>query len=68
MIGTILPSILFYLRAPTAPFMNYLYVTILFFDLTYFVLLYRKFVEQGINPWTRKPAQAQPAAALQTTS
>jgi hypothetical protein len=57
MIGTILPSILFHLREPGQPYMTFLYFSILFFDAVYVILLYRKFQEQGINPWTRKPLQ-----------
>jgi hypothetical protein len=55
MIGTIFASTLFYLRDPGAPYMGFLYVAILFFDLAYVFLLYRMFQIQGINPWTRQP-------------
>jgi hypothetical protein len=58
MIGTILPSILFHLREPGAPYMTFLYLSILFFDALYVILLYRKFQEQGITPWNRKPLRA----------
>jgi hypothetical protein len=68
MIGTLFPSLLFYLRAPNAPFMNYLYIAIFLFDLSYATLLYRKFLELGINPWTRKPLQVQAEPILQTAA
>jgi hypothetical protein len=53
MIGTLLPSILFFLRDPSAPFMDYLYISIFGFDLLYAVLLYQKLKESHINPWRR---------------
>jgi hypothetical protein len=51
MIGTLLPSILFFLRFPNSPLLNFLYVSILLFDSIYVVLLYSKHRELGINPW-----------------
>src|SRR5262245_31865073 len=53
MAGTLLPSILFFLRSPNAPLLNFLYVAIFIFILIYAVLLYAKHRELGINPWTR---------------
>jgi hypothetical protein len=53
MVGTILPSILFFLSNPSAPFMDYLYISILGFDLLYTVLLYQKLKEANLNPWRR---------------
>jgi hypothetical protein len=53
MIGTLLPSILFYLLFPASPLLNFLYVTILVFDVIYLLLLYRKCQQEGINPWRR---------------
>src|SRR5262245_28631807 len=53
MVGTLLPSILFFLRFPNAPLLNFLYVSIFIFDLIYAVLLYAKHKELGMNPWTR---------------
>ena len=53
MAGTLLPSILFFLRYPNSPLLNFLYVSIFVFDLIYAVLLYAKHRELGINPWTR---------------
>jgi hypothetical protein len=53
MAGTLLPSILFFLRFPFSPLLNFLYVAIFVFDLIYAVLLYAKHREFGINPWRR---------------
>ena len=53
MLGTLLPSILFYLRFPTSVLLNSLYVSIFVFDNIYLVMLYAKHRELGINPWTR---------------
>jgi len=53
MIGTLLPSILFFLYYPKSLLLDYLYVSIFIFDLIYFVMLYRKCLEEGINPWAR---------------
>jgi hypothetical protein len=53
MIGTLLPSILFFVRYPGSPLLNFLYVTIFIFDWLYIFLLYAKHRELGINPWTR---------------
>jgi hypothetical protein len=53
MLGTLLPSLLFYLRFPTSVLLNSLYVSIFVFDSIYLVMLYAKHRELGINPWTR---------------
>jgi hypothetical protein len=53
MLGTILPSILFFLRFPTSVLLTFLYVSIFVFDIIYLVMLYAKHRELGINPWTR---------------
>ena len=53
MLGTLLPSILFFLRFPNSPLLNFLYMSIFVFDLIYAVLLYAKHRELGINPWRR---------------
>lgn len=53
LIGTVLPSILFFMYFPESVLLTYLYVSIFIFDLIYVLLLYRKHREQGINPWTR---------------
>ena len=51
MIGTALPSILFFSFVPTSILMNTLYVGILFFDILYTILLYKKSITIGTNPW-----------------
>jgi hypothetical protein len=53
MIGTLLPSILFFALYPGSPLLNFLYVMILIFDWLYIFLLYAKHREVGVNPWTR---------------
>ena len=53
MIGTVLPSILFYLTIPSDVFLNFLYVTIFAFDLLYVILLFGKMREMKVNPWRR---------------
>lgn len=53
MLGTLLPSILFYLRFPSSVLLNFLYVSIFIFDLIYLVMLYAKHRELGIDPWKR---------------
>ena len=53
MIGTLLPSILFFRLFPSSALMNFLFVAILIFDLIYTIMLYRKINEVGINPWKR---------------
>jgi hypothetical protein len=51
MAGTLLPSILFFLRFPNSSLLNFLYVSIFVFDLIYAVLLYAKHKELGMDPW-----------------
>ena len=51
MMGTVLPSILFFSLVPDSILMNTLYCGILFFDVLYFTLLYNKSIEMGVNPW-----------------
>jgi len=53
MLGTILPSVLFFLRFPTSVLLNFLYVSIFVFDVIYLFMLDAKHRELGINPWTR---------------
>ena len=53
MLGTLLPSILFFLRFPSSVLLNFLYVSIFIFDLIYLVMLYMKHRELGIDPWKR---------------
>ena len=53
MIGTLLPSILFFLRNPTALFLDFLYIAIFTLDMAYVALLHNKHRELGLNSWTR---------------
>jgi hypothetical protein len=53
MIGTILPSVLFFMRYPASWLLNYFYVVILLFDGIYTVLLYRQLRVEGASPWRR---------------
>jgi len=53
MLGTLLPSVLFYVLYPQSPLMIYLFASILLYDWAYIVLLYRKLKEGGIAPWRR---------------
>jgi hypothetical protein len=38
---------------PMSPFIKMMYVIIFSFDLLYVILVYRKSLEKGINPWSR---------------
>jgi len=51
MVGTALPSILFFSLAPDSILLNTLYCGILFFDVLYTILVYTKSTKMGINPW-----------------
>ncbi len=53
LIGTLLPSILFYRLFPSNMLLNFLYVSILIFDLVYVVTLFRKLKIEGIKPLSR---------------
>lgn len=53
MLGTLLPSILFFLYFPASSLLDFLYVAIFIFDLIYFVMLYQKCLAARINPWAR---------------
>jgi hypothetical protein len=53
MIGTVFPSVLFYLYFPHSGLLHLLFVSIFIFDLTYFLLLYYKLREENIRPWSR---------------
>ncbi|WP_207430198.1 hypothetical protein [Sabulibacter ruber] len=52
-IGTIFPSVLFYLYFPKSYLLILLYLGIFTLDLVYFFLLYSKAKAEGINPWKR---------------
>jgi len=53
LIGTLIPSLMFYSLAPSNMFLNYLYVAIFGFDLLYLILLFGKCQALKINPWVR---------------
>ncbi len=53
MIGTLLPSILFFMLIPSSPLLNFLYIAIFIFDMIYVVMLYSKHKELAVDPWTR---------------
>ncbi|MGI0016002.1 MAG: hypothetical protein ACREBU_21485, partial [Nitrososphaera sp.] len=53
MLGTLLPSVLFFLGFPSSVLLNFLYVSIFIFDLIYLILLFAKHKQLGINPWKR---------------
>lgn len=52
LLGTLIPSIAFFLLRPNAWLFDFLYVTIFIFDFTYLILVYRMTRELGLNPWT----------------
>jgi hypothetical protein len=53
MIGTLLPSFMFFTRHPDSSLLNFLYVGIVVFDLLYVVMVHRSIRDTGLNPWTR---------------
>ena len=53
MVGTLLPSLLFFLRFPGSVLLNFLYISIFVFDLIYFFMLYLRHKQLGINPWLK---------------
>jgi hypothetical protein len=53
MLGTLLPSILFHLRFPASPFLNFLYVATFIFDWIYIAQVYARCRALGIDPWRR---------------
>lgn len=53
MLGTLLPSLLFFLRFPASVLLNFLYVSIFIFDFIYVAMLYGKHAQLGINPWKK---------------
>ena len=53
MIGTIFPSILFYLYFPHSYLLLLLYAGIFIFDLAYFLLLYFRLQTLSLHPWRR---------------
>jgi hypothetical protein len=53
MLGTLLPSILFFMHFPSSYLLTFLYIAIFTFDFIYVVMLYAKHKELRINPWKR---------------
>ncbi|WP_066511316.1 hypothetical protein [Rufibacter sp. DG15C] len=53
LVGTVFPSVLFYLYFPDSYLLILLYLGILIFDAVYVGLLYRHQVKEGISPWRR---------------
>lgn len=53
MIGTVLPSILFYARYPSSVLLNSLYSSIFIFDVLYIGMLYAKYKELNVQLWHR---------------
>jgi len=51
MIGTLFPSLLFYLYFPHSYLLMLLYIGIFIFDLTYLLLLYFKLKKLHLHPW-----------------
>jgi hypothetical protein len=53
MVGTLFPSLLFYLYFPQSYLLILLYAGIFVLDLVYVLLLYSKLKQEGIHPWRR---------------
>ncbi|AKQ47560.1 hypothetical protein TH63_08185 [Rufibacter radiotolerans] len=53
MVGTLFPSLLFYLYFPNSYLLILIYSGIFILDLVYFLLLYFKFKTEGLNPWAK---------------
>jgi hypothetical protein len=53
MIGTLIPSILFFMLVSSNIFLDFLYVAIFVFDVIYVVMIYVKHRELKLNPWRR---------------
>ncbi|QHL86491.1 hypothetical protein GU926_03150 [Nibribacter ruber] len=53
LVGTVFPSVLFYLYFPKSYLLLLLYAGILIFDALYFYLLYAHVKREGQNPWRR---------------
>jgi hypothetical protein len=53
MIGTLIPSILFFMLDPSNVFLDFLYVAIFVFDAIYSLMIYAKHRELKLNPWRR---------------
>ena len=53
LVGTVFPSVLFYLYFPKSFLLTLLYLGIFVFDLVYVGLLYQHIRKEGGNPWRR---------------
>ena len=53
MVGTLIPSILFFMLDSSDIFLDFLFVAIFVFDAIYVVLIYAKHRELNLNPWRR---------------
>lgn len=53
MAGTVLPSVLFYLYFPHSGLLFLLFCSIFIFDMVYFLMLYFKLQQEGVQPWSR---------------
>ncbi|MHB8627169.1 MAG: transmembrane-type terpene cyclase [Aggregatilineales bacterium] len=53
MVGTLIPSILFFMLDSSNIFLDFLFVAIFVFDAIYVVLVYAKHRELNLNPWRR---------------
>ena len=52
-VGTLFPSVLFYLYFPNSYLLQLLYGGIFLFDVVYFLLLFFQLRKEGKNPWLR---------------
>lgn len=62
-IGTIAASVLFVLWYPDSLLLPLFFATSLFFNVFYIVLLYRKFQEEGLRPWSKFWGPGRPYAS-----
>ena len=53
LVGSLATGIPYLMRYPTSPLQWYLTLGILFFDVVYVILLYRKIRAANLNPWAR---------------
>ncbi len=53
LIGTALPSFLFFTKYPQSVLLNTLYLSILVFDIMYVFMILKYEKQRGLNPWRR---------------
>ncbi|GGK68637.1 hypothetical protein ACD591_17270 [Rufibacter glacialis] len=53
MVGTMFPSVLFYLYFPDSFLLLLLFIGIFILDLVYFLLLYHRMKLEGLSPWRK---------------